>query len=151
MPVDELEGARVTPVGFESVETGVVGEVLHTLQHARCQWASNTTTLAASATFTGTSRDLFNVAVGTDSGVNAYVNEYRALAVSNVTGVLNLEISVDNSTWRRVMAEPTANTDTGGLFVAEIKFFPAARYARVVYVNGGTIQTQFNLVEAMFA
>lgn len=151
MPVDELEGARLTPVGFEVVESGVVGEVLHTLAHARAQWASNITALGSAATFTGTSRDLFNVAVNVDTSVSAYAQEYRILAISNVTGTLNLEVSVDNATWRRVAAEATSAADTGGLFVAEVRHFPVARYARAVYVNGGTAQTHFTLVEALFA
>jgi hypothetical protein len=110
------------------------------------------TAQAASATVTGTARDLYAVASGSAlNSSGSFAKEYRGLAISDVAGTLNLEISVDNVTWRRIMAIPTTTNGTGGLHVAQFQHMPVTRYARVVYVNGGTLQAHFTLAEAYFS
>lgn len=105
--------------------------------------------LAASATFTGTARDLFGGAVNVSSGTAAYAKEYRALAVADQAGTLHLEVSPDNVTFRRIQS--VATTLQGGSQVATIQHAPVMRYARVVYVNGATLQGFFSLAEAYFS
>lgn len=111
----------------------------------------SSTVLAAAGTITGTARDLMATATATAFASANYPGEFRSMAVADQAGTLYLEISTDNVNWRRIVAEPATTTGTGGLYVAEIRHYPVARYARSVYVNGGTLQTQFNLVEATLA
>lgn len=114
---------------------------------------SSVATLAGAATFTGTSRDLWAVAAATmTNSASSFPKEYRAMAISDVTGTLHLEVSRDSgTTWRRVKSVATSNTNTGGLFVAELSYMPVMRHARVVYVNGAGAQTHFTLAEAYLA
>lgn len=112
---------------------------------------TSTTVLAAAATFTGTGRDLIAAATNAAWGSSTYAKEYRGMAISDVAGTLYLEVSRDNATFRRIQAVATDNTTTGGLHVARFTYAPTTRYARVVYVNGGTLQTHFTLQEAYLA
>jgi len=105
----------------------------------------SSTTLGASATFTGTSRDL-TVAATAAAFANAatYAEELRVSAESDVTGTLWLEVSRDNTNWRRIKSVPTAAV-TGGGFYAEIIHAPSWRYARVGYTNGAGAQARFTI------
>lgn len=107
-------------------------------------WYNDTTTaLAASSTFTGTSRDTTGNAAGVAFSAVNYPKEVNVCAVSDVSGTLHLEISVDGSTWRRIRSVPTASA--GGNQVAELSYKPAARYYRLAYTNGASSQTFFSL------
>lgn len=118
-------------------------------------WQDSTTTpLGASATFTGTSRDLWAAATGVmTASTSSFPKEYRCVAISDVVGTLNLEVSRDSgTTWRRIKAITATTTGTGGLFVAELPpYAPVMRHVRVVYVNGAGAQTHFTLAEAYLA
>ena len=103
----------------------------------------SSTNLGAAATFTGTSRDLTVTATATAmANAATYASELRVSAESDVTGTLWLEVSRDNSNWRRVKAIATAAV-TGGGFAAEIIHRPSWRYARVGYTNGAGAQARF--------
>ncbi len=106
-------------------------------------WQDDTATaLAASGTFTGATRD---VTASVTNGViaNGYPEEFRALAISDVSGTLRLEVSRDNVTWREIKSVPTTLVRAGGLYTAEILYRPATRYARIGYVNDATAQGHF--------
>jgi hypothetical protein len=107
-------------------------------------WDDSVTTLGATATFTGTSRDLVLAATGVAMSNAAYAQELRVSAESDVTGTLWLEVSRDNTTWRRVKSVATAAV-TGGGFYAEIVHRPSWRYARVGYTNGAGAQARFTI------
>lgn len=134
------------------LHTGTIVAVLQTgnsragfLAGAGIWWDDSSTTLAASATFTGTSRDLINTATATAfSTPTVYASEFRALAESDVTGTLWLEASRDNVTWRRVKSVDTTAVAGGG-FVAELYYRPAWRYARAGFTNGAGAQARFTL------
>lgn len=103
------------------------------------------TALAANATFTGTSRDLTVVATATAwNNAATYGQELVLSAESDVTGTLWLEVSRDNTNWRRVKSVATVAV-TGGGFYAEIVHRPSWRYARVGYTNGAGAQTRFTI------
>jgi hypothetical protein len=103
------------------------------------------TNLGASATFTGTSRDLTVTATATAwANAATYGQELRVGAESDVTGTLWLEVSRDNTAWRRVKSVATTAV-TGGGFYAEIVHRPSWRYARVGYTNGAGAQTRFSI------
>lgn len=104
------------------------------------------TTLAAGATFTGTSRDVYNASAGTPNvqGFNSFANEFRAFAVASHAGTVFVEVSRDNTTWQRAFEQATTAT-TGGLHVAVLRAPILTRYYRVVYTNGGTNQSTFLL------
>jgi hypothetical protein len=109
-------------------------------------WYDDTSTaLAANATFTGTSRDATVTATATAfASASAYPHEIRACAESDVTGTLWLEVSRDNTNWRRIRSVATTAI-TGGGFAAELLYRPAWRYWRIGYTNGATIQVRFTL------
>jgi hypothetical protein len=94
-------------------------------------YADSSTALAASATFTGVSRD---------SGATPLYTDMLAFALSNVAGTVQVEQSTDNTNW--VLTDSmavSANTPT------KMPASLVARYARVKYINGATAQTSFTL------
>ena len=102
-------------------------------------------TLASNATFTGTSRDLTVTATATAmANAATYAQEFRVSAESDVAGTLWIEVSRDNTNWRRVKSVAMAAV-TGGGFAAEIIHRPSWRYIRAGYTNGATIQTRFTI------
>lgn len=103
--------------------------------HKNVQFIVNTVAQAAGATVNGATLDL---------GVNSPVNLHRAHAFADQPGTLNVQQSRDGTIWRTTMsAAVVANTPT----VLEDKVL--MRYVRVQYVNGATIQTTFELEEAL--
>ena len=112
---------------------------------------ATSTTLAASATFTGTGRDLLATATATAfSAAGVYGKEYRISAAADVVGDLYLEVSRDNTTFRRVKkVTAVQNAGAGQAFYAEINHVPSTRYARAVYINGAGAQTYFMLQETL--
>lgn len=108
-------------------------------------------TLAGAATFTGTSRDLTVTATATTmANAATYAQELRVSAESDVTGTLWLEVSRDNTNWRRVKAVATTAV-TGGGFAAEIIHRPSWRYARVGYTNDAGAQARFTIGSILMA
>lgn len=96
----------------------------------------STTALAGAATFTGTSRDV-GIAAGT---VQPYV-DFNAAAFADQAGTLRIEMSNDNTTWRRA----TADTSVAANAVVTLTVPVVTRYYRAVYVNGATLQGAFML------
>lgn len=109
------------------------------------------TNLAGAATFTGTSRDLTVTATATAfANAATYAKELRVSAESDVTGTLWLEVSRDNTNWRRVKSVATTAVAGGG-FYAEIVHRPSWRYARVGYTNGAGAQARFSIGSTLIA
>lgn len=105
----------------------------------------SSTNLGSSATFTGTSRDATLTATATAmANAATYAQEVRACAESDVTGTLWLEVSRDNTNWRRIRSVATAAI-TGGGFAAELIYRPSWRYWRIGYTNGAGAQARFAL------
>lgn len=117
-----------------------------------CIWYDDSNAaLAAAATFTSASRDLAGSASGVAiTGATTYVKELRLSAESDQAGTLWLEVSRDNTNWRRVKSVPTAAVTGGGQY-AEIIHRPSWRYARVGFTNGATLQTRFSLGSILMA
>ena len=99
-------------------------------------WNDSTTALAASATFTGTNRDV-GVAAAT---VHRY-SAFNAVAFADQAGTLRIEMSNDNTTWRRATADTAVAANTPVTLSVPVM----TRHYRVVYVNGGVAQTVFML------
>ncbi len=97
-------------------------------------WNESVTPLAASATLTGTARDV-GVAVGAAHRYSAF----NAFAYASHAGTIRIEISADNTTWYRA----TADTAVTAGAVVHLSIPISARYHRVVFVNGATLQTSF--------
>lgn len=95
----------------------------------------STTPLAAAATFTGTTLDL---------GGNHAINRHRALCYADQAGTLYIEESRDGTTWRATLTQAVT---AGG--VVEVDSIVVARYQRVRYVNGATLQGAFELQSAL--
>lgn len=108
-------------------------------------WDDSSTVLASSASFTGTSRDLIAVATATAfNSASTYAKEFRLSAESDQAGTLWLEVSRDNTNWRRVKSVATSSVAGGGQY-AEIVHPPSWRYARGGFTNGATLQTRFSI------
>jgi len=105
----------------------------------------SSTTLTAGTSFTGTSRDLTVTATATAfANAATYAKEIRVSAESDVPGALWIEVSRDNTNFRRAKYVPTTAI-TGGGYFAEIIMRPSWRYARVGYTNGATGQARFTI------
>jgi len=101
--------------------------------------------LAAGATFTGTSRDATVTATATAfANAATYAMEVRVSAESDQSGTLWLEVSRDNTNWRRAKSVATAAVTGGGQY-AEIVHRPSWRYWRAGFTNGATLQTRFSI------
>lgn len=158
--VQDVNELAVEVVGGRGVQgTGQAINFLGTLQatgnrigatSAQAIWQdTNRTAQAIGATVTGTGRDLHGSAANAASSTASYFKEYRAVAISDVAGTLHLEVSHDNTTFRRIRSIATTQVGGTGLHVAELtEYKPVLRYARVVYVNGGTAQAHFTLAES---
>lgn len=99
-------------------------------------YTESTTAQAANATLTGTSRDTA-IAAGT---VQQYA-KFNAFAFSDQAGTMRIEVSADNTTWRRATVDTAVAASTPVYLTVPV----LNRYHRVVYVNGATLQTQFML------
>lgn len=86
-----------------------------------------TTALAASATFTGPTRD---------AGATNIMRRFVATAFADQAGTFRLEMSTDNTTWRRA----TADTTVAANAVVTLDVTIVTRYCRCVFVNGATAQ-----------
>lgn len=105
----------------------------------------SSTVLAGAATFTGSSRDLTVTATATAfANAATYAKEFRVSAESDQSGTLWLEVSRDNTNWRRIKSVATAAVTGGGQY-SEIIHAPSWRYARVGFTNGATLQTRFTI------
>lgn len=101
--------------------------------------------LASGATFTGTSRDATVTATATAfANAATYTKEIRVSAESDQSGTLWLEVSRDNTNWRRAKSVATAAVTGGGQY-AEIVHRPSWRYWRAGFTNGATLQTRFSI------
>jgi hypothetical protein len=125
------------------VGLGATGARIGGVQRAAVWYDDTSTPLAAAGTFTGTTRDAIGAGTGVTNGI-AWPT-FRSRAISDVAGTLHLEVSRDNSTFRRIESVATAAA-ASGLHVAAIADHPVAtRYVRVVFVNGAGAQTHFQL------
>ena len=99
------------------------------------QYPLSTTALAANGTFTGATLDFGDT-------MNVY-QTITAVAFSDQASASNgfqIQISRDGTNWRVAQqASVTANT------LSSITAHLSYRYARIVYTNGATLQTTFNL------
>lgn len=96
----------------------------------------STTNLGASATFTGTGRD-----VGIAAGSVQPYSAFNATAFADVAGTMRLEMSNDNTTWRRCTADAAVAANTPVTLSVPV----VTRYYRVVFVNSTSAQTAFML------
>lgn len=92
------------------------------------------TSLTASATLTGLTRD-----VGAVAGLAHKVAAFNAFAFASVAGTLRIEVSNDNTTWRRITADTAVAA--GAAIILSVPV--VARYHRAVFVNGAAAQTAF--------
>jgi hypothetical protein len=133
-----VSGSVTSTLAASAVRAGFVGA-------AGIWYDDSVVALAANATFTGASRDATVTATATAwANAATYGKEVRAVSESDVSGTLWLEVSRDNTTWRRVRSVATAAV-TGGGQAAELAYLPAWRYWRIGFTNGATLQARFTL------
>jgi hypothetical protein len=147
----------ITPVSMSFEPTAVAGQILAATQsgtwtvqpgntanttpwlvtsRSNIFYNDSVTAQAASATLTGTTRD-----VGIAAGAVCPFAAFNATAFADQAGTLRIEMSTDNVTWRRA----TADTAVAANAVVTLSVPVVTRYYRVVYVNGATLQTAFML------
>lgn len=131
---------RVTPVSMPFEPAAVAGQAVAqsgtwTVRN-NIFYNESTTAQAASATVTGTSRD-----VGTAAAAAQQYTAFNAFAFADQAGTMRIEVSNDNTTWRRATADTAVAANTAVILSVPVM----TRYHRVVYVNGATLQTAFML------
>ena len=145
-PIPAAQASATQPVSGSVTATLAASAVRAGFVAGAGIWYDDSSTnLAGAATFTGTARDLTVTATGTAfANAATYAKELRVSAESDVTGTIWLEVSRDNTNWRRVKSTATTAV-TGGGFYAEIVHRPSWRYARVGYTNGAGAQARFSI------
>lgn len=116
---------------------GISGTVITTANVGSCSpaaYADSTTNLAASATYTGTSRD---------SGATPAYQVFVARAFADQAGTLYIDDSTDNTTWRAVASVAVTAGECKSLEARVL-----ARYNRVRFVNGAAAQGAFRVTSA---
>ena len=143
-PIPAVQVTATQPVSG-TVALGAAVARAGFLAHDGIWFDDSATVLAAAATFTGASRDLTVTATATAfRNAATYAAEVRVSGESDQAGTLWLEVSRDNTNWRRVKSVPTAAVTGGGQYT-EIVHRPSWRYVRVGFTNGATLQTRFAL------
>lgn len=99
----------------------------------------STTILLASATFNGTARQVGREGFGK-------FGFFRAIATSDQAGTLNIQQSIDGTTW---MTTQTVAVTAASVKTLEDKLI--CEFVRVQYVNGGTNQGSFTVASALVA
>lgn len=151
-PIPAAQVSATQPVSGSVTATLAAATVRAGFMAAAAIWYDDSATvLAGAATFTGASRDLTVTATATAmANAATYVKELRVSAESDQSGTLWLEVSRDNTNWRRVKSVATAAVTGGGQY-AEIVHRPSWRYARVGFTNGATLQTRFSIGSMLVA
>lgn len=122
--------------------TSVTGTVTaNAISQDNAFFNDSTTNLAASATFTGTTRD-----VGVAAAAAHRYRSFQAFSFSNVAGSMHIEISNDGTTWFRATAITAVAANTPVFLSVAI----VTRFHRVVYTNGASAQTSF-LINSSFS
>jgi hypothetical protein len=122
--------------GLEST-TNTSGENVTFLQHNISTVNSTTTVLDADEVFTGTGEE-------TNGYAAVLLSVYTSHA--SATDGLSIQFSHNGSDWH----ETDAYTVAAGAFKT-YHIQPVAEYFRVVYTNGGTLQTEFHLHAAFYS
>lgn len=146
---------HAAPYAINTAVTGIAGTVtvaaaagtarIGNVSGAGIWYDDSSTALAANATFTGTNRDATVTATATAfANAATYAGEIRVSAESDQSGTLWIEVSRDNTNWRRAKSVPTAAVTGGGQY-AEIIHRPSWRYWRVGFTNGATLQARFSI------
>lgn len=99
--------------------------------HTPTTYNDSVTNLAISATFTGTSRD---------AGATNTMRKFCAYAYADQAGTLAIDVSNDNTAWRRIKTIAVAAGSA-----SELELNVCIRYHRVVYINGAVAQGAFML------
>lgn len=110
-----------------------VGNNLTSTNADNVWYQESVTAQAANATVTGTARQ------AAATGIGHGYSKFNAFAFADVAGTMRIEVSNDNTTWRRA----TADTAVAAGSFASLSIAVVARYARAVFVNGAAAQTAF--------
>lgn len=127
-PIPAAQVSATQPVSGTVTATANIGTAGLTV------YTDSVANLGSAAAFTGTSRD---------GGATPAYNMFIASAIADQSGTLKIQKSTDNTNWRDAQTiAVTANTPV------EITAKCTARYYRVYFLNGATIQTLFSLTSA---
>lgn len=101
----------------------------------------SSTVLAANATFNGAAHD------GGAAGVaSTGYSRFRVFAYSDQAGTVNIQTSVDGTTWYTDYSASQAAASP-----STYEYIMCLEYVRVQFVNGSTLQTVFELDSCMLA
>lgn len=112
-----------------------VGNNLTSTSADNIWYQESATAQAASATVTGTARQ--TALTGNGHGYS----KFNAYAFADVAGTMRIEVSNDNTTWRRATVDTAVAAGSFGILSIPV----VARYARAVFINGAAAQTAFLL------
>ncbi|HID56453.1 TPA: hypothetical protein EYP37_07975 [Candidatus Poribacteria bacterium] len=130
----EWKNLKVTSAGNLQVAVSESNIIMPVDRQAtyRAFFTDSTTSLAAGASFTGSTRDA------------QYYTQFRAKAYADQAGTLYIQQSRDGSTWRTTHSIAVGAGETQQI-VADL----VDRYCRVHYVNGATDQAAFELTSSL--
>lgn len=117
----------------------VGGSVTNT-NNANIFYSESVTPLAANASAPLTTRDTAAALTAGVSAAHRY-SAFNAFAFADQAGTMKIECSQDNVTWRPMTASVVVAANTPVILSVPVM----ARYHRVVYANGATLQTAFML------
>lgn len=138
-PISAAAPLAVTESGAWTVGLVAGTAVCGAVQNATEQFADSTTVLAAGATFNGTARDSGNNAGAAGAGWS----RFRVFAFSDQVGTINVQQARISGTWFTTLSQAV-----GASAATIIESIVTLRFLRVQYVNGATLQTQFELDSA---
>lgn len=115
---------------FQTDEDGAVW--VHEKHHKIDSGNSTTTPLAGDAVFTGTAVDLLSF-----SSVSIQIDSTHDSATDGMT----FEFSIDNSNWDKIYVFTYTAADSARVFQLPVH----AKWFRIVYTNGSTLQTTFRV------
>lgn len=135
--VQPCSGSFEPPAATITATQGTAGATAWLVANrASIFYNESTTAQAANATLTGTTRD-----VGIAAATAQPYPKFQAFALADQAGTLRIEVSNDNTTWRRATVDTAVAANTPVVLSVPV----LTRYHRVVYVNGATLQTVFML------
>lgn len=118
-----------------TVQQSAIGAMV-TVSGDNIFYNDSSTAQAASTTLTGTARD-----VGAAASTNHRYSAFNAMAFADQAGTMRIEVSNDNTNWRRATTDTAVAANTPVILSIPIM----TRYHRVVYVNGAAAQGVFML------
>lgn len=135
---DTLAALAGTTGDYSPLSVDAEGALYVTERNVVSSGNSSTVVLAGGAAFTGT---------GVECGQYASITVAMDASHDSATNGISMQFSTDNSNWDVAIARSYVASDDGASMVVPV----LARYFRLVYTNGPTLQTHFRIQSILHA